>query len=99
MALAERDRILAEQQPGARFTIQLELVCELPSLAEAWKFDREGEMWLAPADHRGRPCFRVFWGRYADLESARRAKTSVPRFFFTPTNHPTVVSTRPALLP
>lgn len=98
-ALAERDRILAERQPGARFTIQLELVCELPSLAEAWKFDREGEMWLASADHRGRPCFRVFWGRYADLESARRARESVPRFFFTPTNHPTVVSARPALLP
>jgi len=55
-------------------------------------------MWLAPAEHRGRPCFRVFWGRYADLDEARRAKASVPRFFFTPTNHPVVVSTRAALL-
>ena len=99
LALAERDRVLARQQPGARFTIQLELVCELPSLAEAWRFDREGQMWLASADHDGRPCFRVFWGRYSDLEAARRAKSSVPRFFFTRSNQPTVVSTGPALLP
>jgi hypothetical protein len=99
LALAERDRVLARQQPGARFTIQLELVCELPSLAEAWRLDREGQMWLASADHHGRPCFRVFWGRYSDLQAASRAKSSVPRFFFTSTNQPTVVSTGPALLP
>ena len=99
LALGERDRVLARQQPGARFTIQLELVCELPSLAEAWRFDREGQMWLSSADHHGRPCFRVFWGRYPDLEAARRAKSSVPRFFFTRSNNPTVVSMGPALLP
>jgi hypothetical protein len=98
LALAERDRLLLREQPNALFTIQLELVCELPSLTEAWRFDRRGEIWLAPAEHRGRPCFRVFWGRYPDLDSARRAKASVPRYFFTPSNHPAVVSTR-ALLP
>jgi hypothetical protein len=98
LALAQRDRLLLQRQPHALYTIQLELVCELASLAEAWRFDRRAEMWLAPADHGGRPCFRVFWGRYPDLDSARRAKSSVPRFFFTPTNHPTVVSTRAALL-
>ena len=99
LARAERDRLLLQQQPNSPFTIQLELVCELPSLTEAWRFDRGGEMWLAPVEHEGRPCFRVFWGHYPDLESARRAKSTVPRFFFTPTNHPVVVSTRPALLP
>ncbi len=99
MARAERDRLLLQQQPNSPFTIQLELVCELPSLADAWRFDRGGEMWLAAVEHEGRPCFRVFWGHYPDLESARRAKSTVPRFFFTPTNHPVVVSTRPALLP
>ena len=99
LALAERDRLRLRSQPKSLFTIQLELVCELPSLTEAWRFDRRGQMWLAPAEHRGRPCFRVFWGRYPDLDSARRAKSSVPRFFFTPTNHPAVVSTRAALLP
>jgi uncharacterized protein DUF4388 len=99
LARAERDRARLQRQPNALFTVQLELVCEIPSLEEAWRFDRRGAMWLASADHRGRPCFRVFWGRYRDLPSARRARESVPRFFFTPTNHPTVVSTRSALLP
>lgn len=99
LALAERDRRLLQQQSKALYTIQLELVCELPSLVEAWRFDRRGQMWLASAEHRGRPCFRVFWGRYASLDAARRAKASVPRFFFTPTNHPALVSTRAALLP
>lgn len=99
LTLGERHRRLLERQPSALFTIQLELVCELPSLTDAWRFDRGGEMWLAPAEHRGRPCFRVFWGRYAELDEARRARASVPRFFFTPTNHPVVVSTRAALLP
>ena len=51
------------------------------------------------AEHRGRSCFRVFWGRYATLDEARRAKESVPRFFFTRTNHPAVVSPRASLLP
>jgi hypothetical protein len=50
----------------------IEAAGELPSLAEAWRLDREGQMWLASADHQGRPCFRVFWGRYSDLESARQ---------------------------
>jgi septal ring-binding cell division protein DamX len=99
LALAERDQRVLQQEPRARYTIQLELVCELPSLEEAWRYDRRGAMWLASAEHRGRPCFRVFWGRYASLDEARRATESVPRFFFTPTNRPTVVSTRAALLP
>ena len=99
LALAERDQRGLASQPRALYTIQLELVCELPSLAEAWRFDRRGEMWLAAAEHGGQTCFRVFWGRYPDLESARRARETVPRFFFTAKNRPTLVSTRAALLP
>jgi hypothetical protein len=98
LALADRDRGRLASDSGARFTIQLELVCELPSLEEAWVYDREGTMWLLPAEHRGRTCFRVFWGRYRTLEDARAAKSSVPPFFFTPTNRPVVVSTSGALL-
>ena len=98
-ARAERDRRLLASDPNTRFTVQLELVCELPSLAEAWVHDRAGLMWLLPAAHEGRPCFRVFWGRYRTLEEARAGKTSVPPFFFTPTNRPVVVATGAALLP
>ena len=94
---AARDRAVRTRDRRIAYTIQLELVCELPSLEEAWRYDRGGAMWLLVADHRGRECFKVFWGGYPTLEEARAAKASVPRFFFTPTNQPTVVSTRPLL--
>ncbi|MEO8348928.1 MAG: DUF4388 domain-containing protein [Acidobacteriota bacterium] len=98
LALAARDRRRLASDPRNRFSIQLELVCELPSLEEAWVYDRQGSMWLLTASHQGRTCFRVFWGRYRTLEEARAALGSVPRFFFTPTNRPVVVSTGGALL-
>jgi septal ring-binding cell division protein DamX len=98
LARAGRDRRLLLRDRRTRYTIQLELVCELASLDEAWRYDRRGAMWLLTASHRGRECFRVFWGRYATLDEARAAKSGVPRFFFTPTNQPVVVSTRGALL-
>jgi hypothetical protein len=94
-ALAQRGRQIL---PTAPYAIQLELVCELSSLEEAWKYDR-GAMWIVAAEHRGRSCFRVFWGRYASIGEARLAKESVPRFFFTRTNRPAVVSPRASLLP
>jgi hypothetical protein len=97
LARAERDRRALARARRTRFTIQLELVCELPSVEEAWRYDRGGRMWLLVAEHRGRECFRVFWGRYATVEEARAAKSSVPRFFFTPTNVPAVIATRPLL--
>ena len=98
LARAGRDRRLLLRDRRTRYTIQLELVCELASLDEAWRYDRRGAMWLLTASYRGRECFRVFWGRYATLDEARAAKSGVPRFFFTPTNQPVVVSTRGALL-
>lgn len=98
LALAEHDRRRLGSEPRTRFSIQLELVCELPSLEEAWVHERQDAMWLLTASHRGRTCFRVFWGRYRTLEEARAGRSSVPAFFFTPTNRPMVVSTSGALL-
>lgn len=98
LALAERDHQRLASDSRIRFSIQLELVCELPSLEEAWVYDRQGAMWLVTASHQGRTCFRVFWGRYRTLDEARAGKSSVPAFFFTPTNRPVVVSTSGALL-
>lgn len=95
---AARDRSALAGDRGALYTIQLELVCELPSLEEALRYDRQRAMRILVSDHRGRECFRVVWGGYPTLSEAILAKASAPRFFFTPTNHPVVVSTR-ALLP
>jgi len=95
---AASDRSALAGDRRALYTIQLELVCELPSLEEALRFDHGHTMRILVSDHRGRECFRVVWGSYPTLGEAITAKASAPRFFFTPTNHPVVVSTR-ALLP
>lgn len=98
MRRAERDRRRLDSDRHARYAIQLELVCEVPSLQEAWRHDRGQAMWLLPAAHGGRDCFRVFWGRYPTLEAARRAKAGVPSYFVTARNRPAVVAVRGSLL-
>jgi septal ring-binding cell division protein DamX len=95
---AARDRAALAGDRRAVYTIQLELVCELASLEEALRYDRGQAMRILVSDHRGRECFRVVWGSYSTLGEAIAAKAAAPRFFFTPTNQPVVVSTR-ALLP
>jgi hypothetical protein len=95
VARARSDRRKLDQDPRTRYAIQLELACETPSLAEAWKHDQPpGSMWLLPMPHQGKDCFRVLWGRFPSLEAARKAKGGAPLFFSTTTNHPAVVSVR-----
>jgi len=91
-ARAARDKKRLAGEKSTRFAIQLELVCETPSLVEAWKHDRPaGNMWLLSTQHAGRDCFRVLWGRYPTLEAAKKAKVRTPSFFQTAANHPAVV--------
>lgn len=95
IARAERYRKRLASEPTTRFAIQLELACEVRTLQEAWRYDRPaGTLWLLPASHAGRPCLRVLWGRYPNLEAARKAKPGIPRFFVTATNRPAVVAVR-----
>jgi len=95
VARARSDRRKLDQDPRTRYSIQLELACETPSLAEAWKHDQPpGSIWLLALPHQGRDCFRVLWGRFPSLEAARKAKGGAPLFFSTTTNHPAVVSVR-----
>ncbi|HTD53326.1 MAG TPA: hypothetical protein VK780_09895, partial [Thermoanaerobaculia bacterium] len=92
-ARRDRRRLLADKK--TRYAIQLELVCETPSLAEAWKYDRPaGTLWLLAESHRGRECFRVLWGRYGSIEEAKRAKSGIPPYFVTSSNRPAVVGVR-----
>jgi hypothetical protein len=89
---AERDRKSAAADREARFTVQLELACEIPSLTEAYAHDRPaGSMWVTTTSYRGRTCFRVFWGRYPSREAAEGGLAAAPGFFSTPRNRPMVV--------
>ena len=94
-ARAARDKKRLGAESRTRYSIQLELACEVPSLAEAWKHDRPGgTLWLLTTRHGARECYRVLWGRYPTLEAARRAKRGIPAFFETGSNHPAIVSVR-----
>ena len=93
-ARAARDRRRLEGDRRTQYSIQLELVCEPASLEEAWRHDRNQAMWLLTVTHGGRDCYRVFWGRYPTLESAKKAKAGIPPYFVTARNHPAVVSVR-----
>jgi septal ring-binding cell division protein DamX len=79
----------------ARYSVQLELACEVETLQKAWSWDKPaGTMWILPTQYRGRTCFRVLWGHYATIAQAQAAKARVPSFFLAPNNRPTVVSVR-----
>ena len=91
---AERDRRRVAGERRSRFSIQLELVCEVSSLTDAWRHDRGGAMWLLAARHGDRDCYRVFWGRYPSLEAAKRAKSGIPGYFVTARNRPAVVAVK-----
>jgi hypothetical protein len=92
---AEKDRKRFVQQGKARYAVQLELACEVPSLVDAFQHDRPaGSMWLLATPFEGRTCFRVLWGRYATRQEAARGLAKAPGFFSTPRNHPAVVPVR-----
>ena len=92
---ATRDRQRAGADRKSRFTIQLELACEISSLADAWKYDHpSGTLWVLATPFQGKTCFRVLWGRYPTREAARRALSGIPPFFSTPRNRPSVTAIR-----
>lgn len=77
-----------------RYAIQLELVCEVSSLVDAFQHDRGGNMWVLATPYQDRTCFRVLWGRYSTIEAAHRGLSGTPRFFSTPKNRPAVTGVR-----
>jgi hypothetical protein len=95
IARAERDRRAMSKRRNVRYAVQLELACEIPTLENAWNWDKPpGTMWLLTTSYRGRTCFRVMWGRFVSLPEAREAKARVPGFFVAPGNRPAIVSVR-----
>ena len=71
---------MAQQQaadPVGSYTVQFELVCETSSITKAMETGRSS-VWWAPVQFRGRPCYRVFWGRFATREEAMKAAAEIP---------------------
>src|SRR5262249_36747824 len=57
---------------SAKFTLQIELVCQEASLQKAREIGGD-KVWSAPIAYRGQQCHRVFWGRYATKGEAESA--------------------------
>ncbi len=67
----------AAADPVGAYTVQFELVCETASITKAMEGGRSAVWWL-PISYRGRPCYRVFWGRFATRQEAAKAAAEIP---------------------
>jgi hypothetical protein len=64
-------------QPGGKYTVQFELVCETTSITRAIA-EAGSKVWFVPISYHGRPCYRVFWGRYETSAEASAAAKQLP---------------------
>jgi septal ring-binding cell division protein DamX len=64
-------------QPGGKYTVQFELVCETTSITRAIA-EAGSKVWFVPINYHGRPCYRVFWGRYETSAEASTAAKQLP---------------------
>jgi len=63
--------------PGAKFTVQFEIVCEPSNITRALTTGGTS-VWFLPISLKGRSCYRVFWGRYQTRDAAERGIAEVP---------------------
>jgi septal ring-binding cell division protein DamX len=64
-------------QKGGSYTVQFELVCETASITRALA-EAGDKVWFVPTSYRGRPCYRVFWGRFDSSAEASAASKQLP---------------------
>jgi cytoskeletal protein RodZ len=64
-------RDFAAQKSG-NYTVQFELVCETTSITRALA-EVGDKVWFVATSYRGRPCYRVFWGRFNSSAEANAA--------------------------
>ena len=63
-------------QKGGSHTLQFELVCET---AFGRALNEGGDkVWFVRTSYRGRPCYRVFWGRFDSSAEANAASKQLP---------------------
>jgi hypothetical protein len=76
---AKYDAIAQKQvaDPVGAYTVQFELVCEVSSITKAMETGRSS-VWWVPVTYRGRPCYRVFWGRFSTRDEAVKAAAEIP---------------------
>jgi DamX protein len=78
-ARAKYDAMAAEAAANTNgaFSVQFELVCETASVTRAMR-DGGASVWISATSYRGRPCYRVMWGRFATKQEAESAIASIP---------------------
>ena len=64
-------------QTGGSYTLQFELVCETSSITRAIA-EAGDKVWFVSMTYRGRPCYRVFWGRFNSSADATAATSQFP---------------------
>jgi len=64
-------------QKGGSHTLQFELVCETASISRALS-EGGDKVWFVKTSYRGRPCYRVFWGRFDSSAEANAATKQLP---------------------
>ena len=64
-------------QKGGSHTLQFELVCETASISRALS-EGGDKVWFVRTSYRGRPCYRVFWGRFESSAEANAAAKQLP---------------------
>ena len=64
-------------QKDGNYTLQFELVCETSSVTRAIN-EGGAKVWFVRTSYRSRPCYRVFWGRFASSAEANAAAKELP---------------------
>jgi septal ring-binding cell division protein DamX len=85
-ALRSKYDAMAQQHaadPVGAYTVQFELVCETASITKAMAAGGSAVWWL-PTTYHGKPCYRVFWGRFSTHDEAVKAAADIPASLRSP---------------
>ncbi len=63
--------------PSGNFTVQIQILCDPANLEKALRAGGES-VWFVPQSIGGRPCYRVFWGRFDSRAQAQQGLAQVP---------------------
>jgi hypothetical protein len=59
------------------YTVQFAIICEASNIEKSVRSGGDS-VWFVPISYRGKPCYRVFWGRYDTREAAAAATSQLP---------------------